>query len=130
MTPGRLGAALLVGAASLLNVLASRADDRARGRELFGPCRSCHAREAGRDGMAGPSLADLNGRRVGGDAKFDYSDVFKRAFASGATWDEARLLAFLADGEEMFPGMWMSSRPMAREEDRRALAAYLLQAAP
>jgi cytochrome c len=109
---------------------AARADDLARGRELFAPCRSCHAREAGADGMAGPSLAGLNGRRVGGDERFDYSDVFRKAFASGATWDEARLMAFLADGEEMFPGMWMSARPLPRAEDRRALAAYLLQDGP
>ena len=76
--------------------------------------------------MPGPSLHALSGRRVGGAPKFDYSPVLKRAFGSGAVWDEARLLLFLADPEEMFPAMWMSSRPARSDADRKALAAWLL----
>jgi len=68
--------------------------------------------------------------RAGSAACFDYSPVLRRAFESGAAWDEALMLRFLADPEKMFPGMWMSSQPIADEADRRALARYLLQDAP
>ena len=116
--------------AALAVAPAADAEDLARGRELFAPCTACHAREPGRAGMAGPSLAGLKGRRIGGDPEFDYSPVLKQANASGATWDEERLIRFLADPEEMFPAMWMSSRPMPGEADHRALAAYVLQDTP
>lgn len=107
---------------------AAGAEDVARGRELFEPCRSCHAREVGKTGMAGPDLAELKGRRIAGAIDFDYSPAMKRGYDSGAVWDEKRLMEFLADSDEMFPGLWMSARPMANESDRRALAAFLLSA--
>ena len=114
-------------AASIAAGEAHADDDIARGRALFEPCQACHTLEPGKTGMAGPDLIVLKGRRVGGAQGFDYSPAMRRAYKSGAVWDEARLVKFLADPDEMFPGLWMSAQPMRNEAERRALAAFLLR---
>lgn len=102
----------------------------ARGATLFEPCRACHSLDAGATGMAGPHLARLRGRAVAGAGTFDYSPALRLGQAAGWVWDEARLDAFLADPDEMFPGLWMSMRGIARAEDRAALVAFLLADRP
>ena len=109
----------------LCTMAAARADDLARGRALFAPCRSCHALEFGGQPMPGPNLAGLIGRRVAGDPAFDYSPVLRQAGAQNRRWDRTMLDAFLADPEAMFPGMWMTGRRMPEAAERRALASFL-----
>jgi len=101
-----------------------------RGRDLFEPCRACHAAEPGAEAQAGPSLAGLIGREVGGDPGFDYSPVLADAFKAGLRWDEARLDRFLADPEGMFPGFWMAMRGIGSAADRAALIRFLARPAP
>lgn len=113
--------------AAVLWAAGAEADDLARGRVLFEPCSACHARVAGKTGMAGPDLVGLAGRRVGGAPGFDYSPPLRRAFAAGQAWDREKLLRFLTDPDEMFPGLWMSLQPIADDADRRALTDYLMQ---
>jgi cytochrome c len=62
---------------------------------------------------------------VGGDPKFDYSPVLEGARQEGRVWDEALLKQFLADPEEMFPGLWMGNNALRAAEDRAAVAAFL-----
>lgn len=97
------------------------------GEEAFGSCRGCHAVEADAPSGAGPNLAGLAGRRLGGDPKFDYSPVLRAAFASGAVWDAERLDRFLADPEAMFPGMWMSARGISDAIERSRLVDLLMR---
>ncbi|MBN8943446.1 MAG: c-type cytochrome [Rhizobiales bacterium] len=120
-----LGLMLALGAPA-----AAWSDDGARGRALFETCTACHSRTPGQAGMAGPNLADLAGRLVGSDPDFDYSPALKAARARGLAWDAARIEAFLADPDEMFPGLWMSPPGVRRAEDRAAIAAYLMGAEP
>jgi cytochrome c len=101
------------------------ADDLERGRALFEPCRPCHALDPAEGGKAGPNLAGLAGRKVAGDASFDYSPVLRQAGAEGRRWDEASLDKFLTDPEEMFPGLWMSIRRISDPADRAALVRFL-----
>jgi cytochrome c len=101
------------------------ADDLERGRALFEPCRACHALDPAEGGKAGPNLAGLAGRKVAGDANFDYSPVLRQAGAEGRRWDEASLDKFLTDPEEMFPGLWMSIRRISDSADRAALVRFL-----
>jgi cytochrome c len=75
--------------------------------------------------MAGPNLAGLIGRPIGGDPGFDYSPALKQAAADGRHWDRAKLDTFLADPEEMFPGLWMAMRGPADADDREALVRFL-----
>jgi cytochrome c len=65
------------------------------------------------------------GRRVGGDPEFDYSPALQEAQASGRAWDRAMLLRFLADPEEMFPGLWMGSNGLRDAAEREAIAGFV-----
>lgn len=117
LAPLCIAAGLALGAAS------GKANDL--GRHLFEPCRACHALDPAAQGMAGPSLAGLIGRKVAGDPQFDYSPVLRQAGAEGQVWTAAKLETFLADPEAMFPGMWMTARGIANATDRRALIGFL-----
>jgi cytochrome c len=94
------------------------------GAALYEPCRSCHSLDPAGPVMAGPNLARLVGRRVGSDPRFDYSPVLRKAAAENRVWTIEMLDTFLADPEAMFPGMWMTGRPMP-EGERRALVRFL-----
>ena len=99
-------------------------DASARGRAVFeARCASCHALEPGRDGMAGPSLAGLIGRHVAGDPAFGYSPALEAARAQ--VWDARMLDRFLADPEEMFPGLWMGENGVRDAADRDAVVRFL-----
>jgi cytochrome c len=95
------------------------------GRHLFEPCRACHALDAEAPPMAGPNLSGLIGRIVAGDPKFDYSPVLRAARTAGQVWNRGLLDQFLRDPEAMFPGMWMTWRPMPDAAERQALADFL-----
>jgi cytochrome c len=96
------------------------------GRAVFeGHCAACHALAATAPPMAGPNLHGVVGRRVGGDAGFDYSPVLDQAGRRGEAWDAARLERFLADPEAMYPGLWMGGNGLPRAADRAALLGFL-----
>ncbi len=105
----------------LLPVSASAED----GAKLFTPCRACHSLDPADQGLPGPNLSDLIGRKVGGDPAFDYSPVLRKANADGLSWDAERLNRFLADPAEMFPGLWMAIRGVDEAADRAALVRFL-----
>ena len=104
---------------------AAERDLLSAGAAAFEPCRACHAFDAQAGGLAGPDLADLIGRPVGGSPRFDYSGVLRAAGDRGLVWDRARLEAFLADPEGMFPGMWMSYPAIRDPNERKALVAFI-----
>jgi cytochrome c2 len=60
------------------------ADDRER---LFTPCRACHSLDPAQQGMAGPNLAGVVGRAIGGDPDFDYAPALRTAREQGLSWD-------------------------------------------
>ena len=105
----------------LIPVSASAED----GAKLFTPCRACHSLDAADQGLPGPNLSSLIGRKVGGDAAFDYSPVLRKTNADGVRWDAEKLDRFLADPAEMFPGLWMSIRGVEDAADRAALVRFL-----
>ena len=111
--------------AALLFVLMTGAAVGEDGSGLFNTCRACHALDSAAKGMAGPNLAGLIGRKVAGDANFDYSPVLRQARAEGRVWTAAALEQFVADPEGMFPGMWMTARPLANPAERQALVRFL-----
>jgi len=106
-------------------LIVSSATAEELGARLFEPCRACHSLDAARQGLPGPNLAGLLGRRVGSDAAFDYSPVLRKARDDGLVWDAARLETFLADPAEMFPGLWMATRGVEDAAERRALVRFL-----
>jgi cytochrome c len=118
-------AASLLAALALPPRLVSGEDLAARGRAVFeARCASCHALEAGRDGLPGPHLTALLGRGVAGDPAFDYSPALEAA-RGRAAWDAATLDHFLADPEAMFPGLWMGENGVRDAADRAAVVRFL-----
>jgi cytochrome c len=95
------------------------------GARLFAPCRACHSLDPAERGLPGPNLAGLIGRKIGGDAAFDYSPVLRKARDEGLHWDRRRLETFLADPAEMFPGLWMSMRGIEDTSERQSLVRFL-----
>jgi cytochrome c len=106
----------------LLLPVAATAED---GAKLFTPCRACHSLDPADQGLPGPNLSGLIGRKVGGDPAFDYSPVLRKAGSEDLRWDAQRLDHFLADPAEMFPGLWMSIRGVEDAADRAALVRFL-----
>lgn len=107
---------------SLALLTGAAADD---GGALFVQCRACHSLDPAATGKPGPNLVGLLGRKVAGDPNFDYSPVLRAARAEGRTWTAEALEKFVADPEAMFPGMWMTARPLANPADRQALVRFL-----
>lgn len=95
------------------------------GEKLFTPCRACHSLDPADQGLPGPNLSGLIGRKVAGDPAFDYSPALRKANADGLRWDAERLDRFLADPAGMFPGLWMSFRGVEDAADRAALVRFL-----
>ncbi len=95
------------------------------GAKLFTPCRACHSLDPADQGLPGPNLSGLIGRKIGGDEAFDYSPVLRKVRDDGLRWDAARLDKFLADPADMFPGLWMSIRGVEDAADRAALVRFL-----
>nr|WP_242534807.1 c-type cytochrome [Roseococcus suduntuyensis] len=89
-------------------------------------CASCHAAARGAPAGAGPNLAGLSGRAVGGDPAFDYSPALQAARAAGEAWDEGRLRRFLDDPEATYPGLWMGGTSLRGTADVAAVVAYLM----
>jgi cytochrome c len=106
----------------LLIPVSASAED---GAKLFTPCRACHSLDPVDQGLPGPNLSGLIGRKVGGDAAFDYSPVLRKANGEGLRWDAERLERFLADPAAMFPGLWMSLRGVEDAAERAALVRFL-----
>jgi cytochrome c2 len=108
----------------------SIAADMAHGRDLFKTqCGICHrAGEGDGDGVVGPSLKGLIGRKVGGDPAFSYTPAMTD---DKDMWTEASLAAFLEDPQKAVPGTAMPIR-VASPADRADLAGYLatVKAAP
>lgn len=87
----------------------------------FAQCMVCHATRPDTN-LIGPTLAGVFGRRAGSKPGFAYSAALK---ASGLTWDEASLDAFLVAPMTAVPGTRMSYAGLKDPDQRKALIAYL-----
>ena len=100
-------------------VMASASVDDGEG--LWRNCRSCHALEAGNNGV-GPSLYGVVNRAVGSEAGFGYSGAL---VAVADVWSPENLQAFLENPKGYAPGTAMGYNGMRKVEDRANLIAYL-----
>ena len=94
---------------------ASADGDAGRGKTLFTRCSSCHSVTEQN------KVAGVFGRTAGTVAGASYS---KAMTASGMTWDEQALDAFLAEPTRVLPGTTMSAR-LPNPQDRADVIAYL-----
>ena len=103
----------------LATAQASADGDAGRGKTLFARCSACHA--VTEQNKVGPHLSGVFGRTAGTAAGARYS---KAMTASGMTWDEPTLDAFLAEPTRALPGTTMSAR-LPNPQDRADVIAYL-----
>jgi cytochrome c len=87
----------------------------------FAQCRTCHSLEPGR-AMIGPSLHGVVGKPAASAPGFAYSNALK---ASGLTWDEKTLDAWLAGPNKLVPGSKMIFTGIADAAKRKQVIDYL-----
>ncbi len=86
------------------------AGDPAAGEDDYKKCKACHSiiapdgTEIQKGGRTGPNLYGVIGRVVGSDPDFKYGESIMAVGATGAVWDEASLVAYIAD-----PAGWLKA---------------------
>ena len=87
------------------------AGDAAKGEADFKKCKACHmivaddGTEIQKGGKTGPNLYGVVGRQVAAVADFKYGESILAVGAKGVIWDEALLVAYVAD-----PGKWLKEQ--------------------
>lgn len=131
--------AILAAAAALIAGPVFAEGDIAEGEKLTAKrCKSCHMIADGdnvilKGGKTGPNLWAVVGRAAGGDADFSrYGDDMKAAGEKGLVWDEAQLMAYIADPKDFLRAYLddpkaksKMSFKLKKEDERAAVAAYL-----
>lgn len=95
--------------------------DASEGERLWRQCSSCHALNAGQNGV-GPYLAGIVGRAPHAAEGFAYSEAL---LALENAWEPVEISNFIANPRAYAPGTAMSYGGMADVEDRANLIAYL-----
>jgi cytochrome c len=116
--------ALLAGGAMALGSLAPRRADPARGERVFQRCIACHAVVGGEDGLPGPSLRPVIGRRAGTLPGFRYSPALSEAGPRGLVWTRQTLDAYLADPWLVIPGTEMGAAGLREAGDRQDVSDF------
>lgn len=101
--------------------LAAFTGDAAKGEKIFLQCKSCHALEAGKNGI-GPSLAGIVGRAASTVEGYKYSDANMK---SGITWSKEKLFQYLENPQRVVPGTKMAFAGLPQAQDRADVIAYL-----
>lgn len=115
-----LGAA--IAGAFTLSAGAAMADgDAVAGKKVFNKCKTCHTPVEGARKM-GPHLGCIIGRKAASVEGYKYS---KAMAASGLTWDEATLSAYLANPKGLVKGTKMSFAGIKKEDQMANLLEYL-----
>ena len=97
--------------ATLAAAPALAAGDAAKGEADYKKCKACHmivaddGTEIMKGGKTGPNLYGVVGRQVAGVADFKYGESITAVGAKGVIWDEAMLVAYMAD-----PGKWLKEQ--------------------
>jgi cytochrome c2 len=95
------------------------------GARAYQKCYSCHATEANKNDLAGPSLHGIVGRPVAAVPGVDFSPAMKRFAAGHPRWTRDLLDRFAADPESLVPGTSMVFHGMPDADERKALLDYL-----
>lgn len=120
-------AAVLGGAAVALSALPAAAPKAAaqRGEHAYQKCYACHALEAGRNDLSGPTLHGIVGRRIAAEGGFDYSPALRALARRERRWSAALLDRYIADPEAVAPRTSMTFTGITDPRERAALIAFL-----
>jgi cytochrome c len=122
-----LGHTLGFGLAAMLvscSAAAPRAQDVARGEQVFGQCRGCHQIGDHARNSVGPHLNGVIGRKAGTVAGYSYSAANQ---SSGVTWDEEMFTQYIKNPRGKIPGTKMSYAGLKDEKRIKDLVAFLKQ---
>ena len=116
--------AALVAGSSMPSAAQEMTDEEllTRGKRVFVLCRSCHTVEADGRHKVGPNLHGMFGSEAGAKEGFRYSDA---VLESGIIWSAETLEEWLVKPKDFLPGNKMAFAGVRKEEDRKALIAYL-----
>lgn len=93
-----------------------------RGQRMFLRCRTCHTLEKdGRHGT-GPNLNGIFGSKSAGKENFKYSPALMNA---NIIWSEKTIDQWMSKPRDFVRGTSMAFVGLRKEEDRKALIAYL-----
>ncbi|MFN3292519.1 MAG: c-type cytochrome, partial [Gemmobacter sp.] len=96
-----------------------------QGQKVFKQCAACHKVGDGAKNGTGPALNGIVGKTVGTVEGYKYSQPLADAGAGGMVWDEANLAAYLADPKGFIPKNKMAFNGLKKEDDIKAVIAYL-----
>ena len=111
-------------AALALSAGNASAADAAKGKKVYSKCKACHALKAGKN-KVGPTLHGLFGRKAATVPNFKYSKAMR---ASGVTWDEESLRAYLKKPRKFIKGTRMAFAGIKKKKQMDDLVAYLKEA--
>ena len=92
------------------------------GQSVYGSCAGCHSLDKDGPNMAGPNLNGIAGQAAATVEGFAYSDALK---ASGITWTDAELDAYITDPAGKVPGTTMVAGAIGDPGRREAVIAYI-----
>lgn len=126
----RPGAGAVAAAVLLLSWPCGLGADAGRGQLVFQRCYACHSVTPGEEGLTGPSLYGILGRRAGSLPGFEFSPAMIEAGTKRRlVWSTKTLDAFLSDPQQVVPGTAMNMPPLRLARDRQDLLDFLRQAA-
>lgn len=103
------------------------AEDLAAGATSYKKCTPCHDVGPSAKNKVGPVLNNLDGRKSGTVAGFNYSDANKN---SGIVWNDGTFLEYIKDPKAKIPGTKMVFVGIKNETEARNLWAYIKQFGP
>jgi cytochrome c len=103
--------------------------DPLRGERVFQRCYACHSVLAGEEGLPGPNLRCVLGRRAGTLPGFEFSPAMVSAgLRQGLIWTRATLDAFLLDPPGVVPGTTMGMPGLPGDGDRQDVMDFIERA--
>lgn len=113
---------LLAAAIAMLAAPAARAADANNGKTVFGRCAVCHTVQKGGPSGLGPNLFGVAGRKAAALPGYMYSSALK---ASGITWTNDKLKAWIAAPSRLVPGTKMAFGGLSNTSQEDDVVAYL-----
>jgi len=96
------------------------------GADVFRACVACHTLSADQPNRAGPTLANLFGRRIATLPGYNFSEALKRL---DIVWSPETVSRLFEIGPSAYtPGTKMPEQRIGSEEDRAALVQFLERA--
>ena len=98
----------------------------AAGEKVFRKCQACHEVGDGADSRVGPMLNGIIGAPAGAVGGFEYSGALMAMAEEGLVWTPENLEAFLANPREFMEGTRMGFAGLRKEDELKAITAYLM----